>query len=515
MNLILTKIKDLLNNVKESGKRFPLSICYVALLSCIGIYQILSETEYIELSLAVLVGGLLAFLCELAFEYEIHRFKYLSLSSILGTILVFLLLKAYDNIYVHTAIGGIIIAIISLMAYVLYKKRSQKNLLSYLIKSGFIVEIFAGIVMAGVGVCISALHFLIYNFSDIWKIYGIAAILINGAFSIILFMSYIPKPVDEIETPTIYRTIIHKALFYIYLVLIGILYLYILKIIITWKMPVGKLNWFGCFALLFYVLFYLTVDEYDGKPQEIFHRYGAYLLIPILAIQLYAIGIRLAAYGLTTARFLSLILIVIAVSFMVVSIFKKSPKYNFIFIAVLTILVTCTKFNIYDIPNRNQEQRLKNALSAGGALTNEILDDSVELSPEYLETVKSAYEYLVYSNGTKSEFYEKFTKSKIAESFDTYYDEHTRYFSYMIPDITDFDISEYKTISYVDKDKLESFDINTVIRNLDLDKDEIEYIPVIKLNDNEDILITYLSFDYDLDEKEPISFYWEGYLLKK
>ena len=160
-------------------------------------------------------------------------------------------------------------------------------------------------------------------------------------------------------------------------------------------MPVGRLNWFGCFALLFYVFFYLSVDETDGKLQKMFKVSGAYLLVPILAIQLYAVWIRVSAYGLTTARFLSLLLVAVAAGFMLTSITTMPVGRGFLLLAVLAVLFTCTNLNIYDVPNRSQEARLKNALSRGGVLTNDKIDENVEMEDEFYEDAKSSYDYLL------------------------------------------------------------------------------------------------------------------------
>ena len=322
--------------------------------------------------------------------------------------------------------------------------------------------------------------------------------------------------------PDLYRTIIHKALFYIYLLLIGILYLYIFKIVITWKMPVGKLNWFGSFALLFYVFFYLSVDEEDGKMQAIFKRYGAYLLIPVLAIQLFAIAIRLEAYGLTTARFMSLILIAVAVSFMLASILRFRVSKCFLFISLLSLLFTCTPFNIYDVPNRMQEERLKNALTKGGALIDGVLNDEVKMDSESLENAKSAFEYLKYSSGNKSAFFKDFEESKIAESFyDYWYDDPSmKRFHYVIDlEQQEIDIGDYQTMRLISHQETSEPDeeLNSFFLSLDekmMDtylQNRLEY----EFADGRKIVFKYIDFDYSEDQKTFDYLYWEGILLSR
>ncbi|MBR4422044.1 MAG: DUF4153 domain-containing protein, partial [Erysipelotrichaceae bacterium] len=469
----------------------------------------------------LIMGGLFCFLMELSHEYKIHKTRILAPAvGLIVALLVFLILKDHDNEYVYTALGGIVVAVVALLAFVLYKNRENRYLFSHLMKSAFIVWIFTAVILAGFSVCIAAFHFLIFHFDEIWRIYSILFLLVLGLFGITLFLSYVPRPDEEVSVPPIYRTIIHKALFYIYLVLIGILYLYIIKIIVTWQMPVGKLNWFGCFALLFYVIFYLSVDETDGKPQALFKAKGALLLVPVLAIQLFAIFIRLNAYGLTTARFMSLILIAIAVGFMLTSMLKLHVAKCFLFIAVLAILFTCTPLNIYDVPNRLQENRLKNALVKGGALVNDVLNEDAVMETEYLEDAKSAYDYLRYSEGNKSSFFETFKDSKIARSFSEYsYDANIRSFYYGTDlDGKQIDIGSYHTLSITSQDRIPEYDDELKIFFLGLDEDKTnEYekdLLTYEASDGTKIIFRYISYEYDEDSKEFKYLSWEGIVLK-
>ena len=254
--------------------------------------------------------------------------------------------------------------------------------------------------------------------------------------------------------------------------------------------------------------------------QELFKKYGAYLLIPVLAIQIFAIAIRLNAYGLTTARLMSLILILIAVGFMASQIFAIHVSIPFLLIPILTVLFTCTPFNIYDIPNRSQETRLKNALSKGGALVDGVLNDEVNMEVEYLEDARSAYEYLRWSSGNKSSFFEEFSNSKIAKSFydSNDYNNRIRSFHYSI-DLEDqaIDISGYKQLQLISQQQNDSYDkeLKTFFAALDetksseYEEDHLEY----ETADGNKIIFRYISFDFDEDENEILYLYWDGILL--
>lgn len=523
MQNLFERIKRAAGRLEDCIRRFPFSFVMLCLITLAANILIVSEKEIFEYPLAFTIGGLFCFLVELACEYGIHSIRFLApLLAAAASFISYFLMKTYDNVYVYIGLAGAAIASISLSAAVLYRSRENRCLFSHVVKSAFIVMIFVFIVFSGISVCIAAFHFLIYSFDEIWKIYGVIFLSLIGLFAAPLFLSYVPRPEEEMVVPAIYRTMIHKALFYIYLLLIAILYLYIFKIVITWKMPVGKLNWFGSFALLFYVFFYLSVDEEDGKIQELFKRYGAYLLVPVLAIQLFAIFIRLNAYGLTTARFMSLILILIAISFMFSSIFHFRVFKCFLFISLVSILFTCTPLNICDVPNHIQEERLISALTEGGALIDGKLNDEVKMDSEHLEEAKSAYEYLRYSSGNKSAFFKEFEESKIAKSFYDYWynDPSVKSFHYSIDlENEEIDIGRYQTMRLIShqenaelNEQLNSFFLSLNEEMMDTYlQDQLAY----EFSDGRKIVFRYIDYDYSEDRKAFEYLYWEGILLSE
>ena len=216
MKDLLIRIKNALGRLEDCVRRFPFSFIYLCLITLTGSYQIISENESFELIVALILGGLFCFLMELSYEYGIHGYRMASpVSSLAVSTAAYLLLKNYQNEYVYTAVFGIAVAAVSLICYILYKDRENRNLFSSLIKSAFIVQVFVCIILSGFSVCIAAFHFLIFNFQNVWKIYGVVFLSVFTLFGITLFLSYVPGPKEDVEVPSIYRTMIHKALFFI------------------------------------------------------------------------------------------------------------------------------------------------------------------------------------------------------------------------------------------------------------------------------------------------------------
>jgi len=362
-----------------------------------------------------------------------------------------------------------------------------------------------------------AFNFLIFKFDDVWKIIGLFSVIIGFFGNYLLFLSYLPKSEEELSVPKIYRNIIHKALFYVYLLLIFILYLYILKTIIIHKMPVGKFNWFGCFSLLFYVIFYLSVDETDGKVQEKFKKYGALIMIPIIIMQSIGLYIRISSYGLTMLRYMSIICIIAAIIFMVTSLTKINIKKAFIGLIALSLLVTCTPLNVIDVPNRNQECILKNTLSEAGAYNNGKLDENVKIDKEYIPAITSSYEYLRDSMGKKSKFFKEFQNSKIMNNidYDQYSIDNMRSYYYYADNLMDkeFDISGYNKVKKIEGESSKINKIDYTDFFLSLKEDDKK--AVFYKTDDMLILFNDISYTFDEESQEFDTIYWNAYLFEK
>ena len=92
-----------------------------------------------------------------------------------------------------------------------------------------------------------------------------------------------------------------------YVILLAILYGYIGKILFLWEMPVGKMNWYASFAVAVFSLFYFCLYEETDNGSRRFLKYGALALFPVMVVQALGIYIRFEAYGLTAARYASMI----------------------------------------------------------------------------------------------------------------------------------------------------------------------------------------------------------------
>lgn len=67
------------------------------------------------------------------------------------------------------------------------------------------------------------------------------------------------------------------------------------------------MNWYASFAVAVFSLFYFCLYEETDNGSRRFLKYGALALFPVMVVQALGIYIRFEAYGLTAARYASMI----------------------------------------------------------------------------------------------------------------------------------------------------------------------------------------------------------------
>jgi hypothetical protein len=208
----------------------------------------------------------------------------------------------------------------------------------------------------------------------------------------------------------------------VYLLLILILCAYLGKVLVTFTFPSGRINWFASFASLFFVFFVFSLRQYrlENKFAAIFVKYGGYALMPIIAVQFMAINIRLTNYGLTTLRYISMVLNGIAFVFAAVSLIKDGRfiKYMLLVLAAAALVLTLTPLNIFDIPANDQAARLTATLERNGMLADGVIIPKSDIPEEDKLAITSAYEYLHYDHaGEQHDFVAEIEETGFEETF--------------------------------------------------------------------------------------------------
>ena len=398
-------LKNFFTRVKEGISRYFIAFCCTVIMFGAETYTILFHQPIGNIigsiSMTCILVGFLSVLLKSIREYltpKLNNLIQIIVCVVVAVIGFLLIYTNYHSNYMAMAYIGIMIALVCFIFFVLMRKDNRDAVFPKLVSSSMFASAICIVLSIGISLCIGAFESLIFSWYDSYKLYLIINLLIWIVGFPNIFLSFVPKKDVLIPHSKIFKTFVLYAGLPLYILLIAILLVYLGKIVVTWHMPVGEINWFASFASLFFIFFVLSVMQYTEKLPKLFVKYGGYFLIPVLIMQAIAVFERINAYGLTTPRTISLVLIVISILFIGATIIK--PKHiNKIALAsgIIVLLVTVTPFNVIDMPVASQTAILKNALLKNDMIKDGIVVPNENVSEEDQETIRSSYHYLQYS----------------------------------------------------------------------------------------------------------------------
>lgn len=295
----------------------------------------------------------------------------------------------------NMAYFGVLAAAVCTAVWLLYTVENQEMLFGHLVKSVFFCGAVALVLYLGLLLCLAATDALLVSLS--WRAYALVSLLVWVLLFPNLVFSYLPRPGEGLNVPRAYLAIVGYAALPVYLILLGVLYGYLVKILLTRDLPAGTMNWYPSFALAAWVFFWLGLRMHPNALIQKFLRWGWVLQLPVLAAQLVCIGIRLSAYGLTAARWLSLVCIGLGAATLLLAALCKTPRGWFLAAGIVALAVALTPLNPMDVGVFSQTQRLKSALTAQGMWDGAAITPRSDVPVETQEAIESAWNYLAYN----------------------------------------------------------------------------------------------------------------------
>lgn len=396
--------KNFFTNIKNGISRyfiaFLCSVLFYLTVSYEILFDTISEDILVPLCMTYTLVALLSVLLKSIQEFLCEKLNHLIQAIIctMAAIISFPLIHFYyESLYTLMAYSGIIIALICFIFFILMRGENRDLVFPRLVSSAIFTAAVCGVLSGGLSTCIAAFQSLIFYWRDSYKLYLIVNLFVWVIGYPNIFLSFIPK--KEVPTPQskIFRIFVLFAGLPLYILLIAILLIYLAKIVITLNMPVGEINWFASFASLFFIFFVMSVMQYSAKLAKLFIKYGGYCLIPVLMMQALAVFERINAYGLTTPRTVSLVLILISILFIGGVIIAPKHLNKIAFASgIIVLLVTVTPFNVIDMPVASQTAILENVLSKNNMIKDGAVIPNQNISTEDAQRIVSSYNYLKY-----------------------------------------------------------------------------------------------------------------------
>lgn len=381
---------------------FNLCALAVAVLFVLENHGVISEAMLANVSLGIFWGALSGVFVQLLCEWRAWPYRHLLVglvTLVVGALGCWFWLTHVEGFPRYRLWGmlywGTCFSLVAASVAVLYRVADERTLVSRLTLNAFGASGSAMILIGSLMLCILAFDKLVMAVND--KIYAdVAGVLWILVFSI-GFLSLLPGRSRDDGASDRAVAFLFWLLLPASLILLGILYLYLGKIVWTRSMPNGTLNWFGSVAIAAYVFFWLALRDSSRPFFRLFVRWGWALLLPVLAAQVVGIVIRYQAYGLSATRFAGMVTLSFGIVALILAALNRRPHGLFVFMAVAGIVFTVTPLNVIDVPIRNQEARLKAALARNGLLQGGALSlkPNVPIPKADAKIIVGAWNYLV------------------------------------------------------------------------------------------------------------------------
>ncbi len=262
--------------------------------------------------------------------------------------------------------GGICICIL-IALYLCVTAFNEKTVFLHILKAIVFAEWIAGIASVGLWISLWAVNELIVPIKNIDEYMLLISVFSQALIAVNVFLSQLSFEKAEFPVARMYKALVFYAAFPVYVMYVGVLYVYLAKILVTRNMPGGQINIFVSLATAFYIFFYCTLKAFPGRAADIFYKIGTFVMLPCIAAQLIAVWIRFDAYGLTAMRWAGLLYTVSVLFFIVIVLLKKNaPRAWLLFAAFLCAVSTLTPLSLTRVPSLEQKVRLEKLLHEYG-----------------------------------------------------------------------------------------------------------------------------------------------------
>lgn len=210
---------------------------------------------------------------------------------------------------------------------------------------------------------------------------------------------------------------------------IVIVYLYMLKILIQWKLPSNEI--FSIITVVFCLgaPVWIMAENYVDKTKYSFVvSILPYIFAPLICLQIYSMSVRIYHNGMTPARYMAFVFVILEIAMLFVRRFKEK-RYEILlpFAGILIVIaVAVPGINMYKVSDMWQRSFLEKyyeQVTSGGQLTA-LSYERLKGAYDYLKEEPPMQDVIEEYNIYEEEFAEKLSKQHIEDNNLTDYDRH-------------------------------------------------------------------------------------------
>lgn len=335
-----------------------------------------------------------------------------------------------------------------------------------------------------------------------------------------------------------------------------IVYMYIIKILVSWNMPSNEVFYICLYVFIlggpvWFMSYGFLREKAEARGEEI-GLYGKivknmkYAYAPLIILEIISIGIRIANYGLTTQRYLAIVAIIFQIVYVLWDVIGKVAKKELkeegliiVGLGIFAFIMLCPGLNMDKLPAEIQIDRFEEAIededyvTAGGVYTYLKFDDygEVYLKENYSIEEIDALELIFYDYADEDDEY-MYKEYIFADVPDEVRENGMNIAGYtniywingQIADYGEiYSEEELKAISISfgndPKQRVENVDITSVVEYvIKLKEEDINYnmdmdYQYIKIGNNCCVIIDFIKFNYNTATGEITDLAIDGYVL--
>lgn len=318
------KIIQTFNGTLQSNlKRFPITLFFTIALTCYLCYFISNHDENKKLNWIIgyylSVGTLLSLTLHLWCEEMKRIIPKIAVQAGMHLLLIldaiYLYSYSYEKSFTEIGIAhgaGILAIGLSVFFLSFFKEKNDIPSWNFALSSitACVTANVIGCIMSG-GICflILSVHKL-FDLSIDSTCYLYIVILCNVCLSMFLFLGLLPQKQEKHNTRPLQHSFLNGVIHYLFLPLTGgyliVLYIYALRILINWELPIGWVSWLvitlmtGCIVIEFGL--YPSRMAQQKRTDNLIARWLPLFVLPLLFLMTIGIIRRFNDYGVTINR---------------------------------------------------------------------------------------------------------------------------------------------------------------------------------------------------------------------
>lgn len=318
------KIIQTFNGTLQSNlKRFPITLFFTIALTCYLCYFVSNHDENKKLNWIIgyylSVGTLLSLTLHLWCEEMKRIIPKIAVQAGMHLLLIldaiYLYSYSYEKSFTEIGIAhgaGILAIGLSVFFLSFFKEKNDIPSWNFALSSitACMTANVIGCIMSG-GICflILSVHKL-FDLSIDSTCYLYVVILCNVCLSMFLFLGLLPQKQEKHNTRPLQHSFLNGVIHYLFLPLTGgyliVLYIYALRILINWELPIGWVSWLvitlmtGCIVIEFGL--YPSRMAQQKRTDNLIARWLPLFVLPLLFLMTIGIIRRFNDYGVTINR---------------------------------------------------------------------------------------------------------------------------------------------------------------------------------------------------------------------